>query len=66
MEACYGEACNITASLNNLISNLEKLRTVYPEGTLFDCKEENREEDNQNLIILNQTALGNAKVTDED
>jgi hypothetical protein len=43
-------------SLNVLIDILERLRSVYPTGTLHDC--ESDPDLQQNSIILNRTAIG--------
>lgn len=47
----------LSARLNDLIDVLERLRNVYPTGTLHDCEED---ETLENAIILDNTVLGNA------
>ncbi|MDJ0728844.1 MAG: hypothetical protein QNJ33_02520 [Crocosphaera sp.] len=57
LEACENQACGRTKSLNRLLEVLSNLTNIYPEGTLHDCQES---DENDNPIILNQTALGTA------
>ena len=57
LEACEHHTCNRTNTLNSLIEVLSNLTNIYPEGTLHDCEER---DENDNPIILNQTALGTA------
>jgi hypothetical protein len=49
----------LSTSLNELIDILERLRSVYPPGTLHDCEDENSL---QNSIILNRSALGTIQI----
>jgi cell fate (sporulation/competence/biofilm development) regulator YmcA (YheA/YmcA/DUF963 family) len=46
---------DLSKDLNALIGVINKLRSVYPEGTLHDCETDSGEE---NAIILNNTVLG--------
>lgn len=54
LDACCGGACNLTEKLNRLVAIIRELRSVYPQGTLYDPETSTT---NQS-IILNQTALG--------
>lgn len=45
----------LSATLDKLIDSIEKLRNVYPTGTLHDCDED---ENLDNAIILDNSALG--------
>jgi hypothetical protein len=49
----------LSTSLNELIDILERLRTVYPGGTLHDCESDDTL---QNSVILNRTALGTIQI----
>lgn len=49
----------LSATLNELIEILIKLRTVYPGGTLHDCESDDTL---QNSVILNRTALGTIQI----
>lgn|GEM_PF-442953 len=49
----------LSTSLNALIDILERLRTVYPGGTLHDCASDDTL---QNSVILNRTALGTIQI----
>jgi hypothetical protein len=46
----------LTDALNKLMDTLQKLRSVYPKGTLHDCETDTAI---RNSVILNQTQLGN-------
>ncbi len=50
------DAIATTDTLNKLIDTLQKLRSVYPKGTLHDCEVDTQI---RNSVILNQTQLGN-------
>ena len=47
---------NLSARQNELTDILNKLRNIYPTGTLHDCKKDSTLE---NAIILDNTVLGN-------
>lgn len=49
----------LSKALNDLITTLVKLRTVYPGGTLHDCEAETVK---GNSIVLNQTTIGTIKI----
>ncbi|MGZ4037666.1 MAG: hypothetical protein ACXVPQ_07540, partial [Bacteroidia bacterium] len=49
----------LSIALNALIDILNRLRSVYPPGTLHDCESEATE---ANPIILNRTALGTIQI----
>ncbi|MDB4582350.1 YegP family protein [Draconibacterium sp.] len=50
---------NMTPALNNkLIQKLNDLNSIYPEGTLHECAED----DNENPIILGHTNIGSTKI----
>lgn len=49
----------LSKTLNDLIDILERLRSIYPPGTLHDCEDENSL---QNPIILNRTTLGTIQI----
>jgi hypothetical protein len=57
LDACYGSACDLTGTLNRLLAIIPQLRSVYPKGILYDSQTSVPEDQ---LIILNQTALGAA------
>jgi uncharacterized protein YegP (UPF0339 family) len=44
------------SALQSLLDILLRLHTVYPEGSLYDCKDP---EEDENPVILNRTNLGN-------
>lgn len=46
-----------TKALNNLISTMRKIRSVYPVATLHDCDED----EGENPLLLDNTALGTIK-----
>ena len=52
--------CDRTGALNRLIDLLTQLRSVYPQGHLYDPDVSDSQ---TNPILLNQTALGNSEVT---
>ncbi len=52
--------CDRTDTLNQLIDLLTQLRSVYPQGHLYDPDVSDSQ---TNPILLNQTALGNSEVT---
>lgn len=49
----------LSTALNELIDILERLRSVYPPGTLHDCEDE---DSLQNSIILNRSSLGTIQI----
>ncbi|MDJ0697433.1 hypothetical protein [Mastigocoleus sp. MO_188.B34] len=55
-ETGNGSTCNLSGSLNHLLAIIPKLRSIYPQGILYDPQVVSREQP----IILNQSALGTA------
>lgn len=51
---------DVSNTLNRVIDDITKLRSVYPEGILHDCE---TDPDGKNAVILNQTILGTLTVT---
>ena len=58
LDACDGDACDLTGTLNRLLAIIPQLRSVYPKGILYDDSQASVRQ--VQPIILNQTALGNA------
>ncbi|OUL35160.1 hypothetical protein [Nostoc sp. 106C] len=56
-DTCSGNACDRTGALNRLLAILPQLRSVYPQGILYDSQTSSPDDQ---PIILNQTALGTA------
>ncbi|AFY99506.1 hypothetical protein [Calothrix sp. PCC 6303] len=55
-DASNGSACNLTGTLNRLLTIIPQLRSIYPQGILYDPQVVSKDQP----IILNQTALGTA------
>jgi len=55
-ETANGSSCNLSGTLNNLLTIIPQLRSVYPQGILYDSQVASKDQP----IILNQTALGTA------
>lgn len=51
---------DVSNTLNRVIDDITKLRSVYPEGILHDCESD---PDGDNAIVLNQTILGTLTVS---
>ncbi|PAX56953.1 hypothetical protein [Brunnivagina elsteri] len=56
-DANCDRACNLTGTLNRLLTIIPKLRNIYPQGILYDPQVSTTKDQ---PIILNQTALGTA------
>ncbi|OUL37364.1 hypothetical protein BV372_02930 [Nostoc sp. T09] len=56
-DTCSGNACDLTGARNRLVAILPQLRSVYPQGILYDSQTSSPDDQ---PIILNQTALGTA------
>ncbi|MDJ0620112.1 MAG: hypothetical protein QNJ63_25790 [Calothrix sp. MO_192.B10] len=56
LDAGYGSACNLSETLNRLLTIIPQLRSIYPQGILYDPQVVSQDQP----IILNQTALGTA------
>ncbi|MDZ8055896.1 MAG: hypothetical protein RMX68_016645 [Aulosira sp. ZfuVER01] len=54
------DSCNSTGALNRLLTILPQLRSVYPQGILYDTQTSRPEDRDRQPIIINQTALGTA------
>ncbi|AKG21577.1 hypothetical protein [Calothrix sp. 336/3] len=55
-ETANSSTCNLSGTLNNLLTIISQLRNIYPQGILYDTQVASKEQP----IILNQTALGTA------
>ncbi len=55
LTALATNAADIATVLSDFVTCLENLHTVYPTGTLHDCREDG---DEQNPIVLGRTHLG--------
>jgi hypothetical protein len=54
-DASGSSACNLTGTLNRLLTIIPQLQSIYPQGILYDPQVVSKQP-----IILNQTALGTA------
>jgi hypothetical protein len=57
LDTCSGSTCDLTGTLNRLLTIIPQLRSVYPQGILYDPQVSVTQDQ---PIILNQTALGTA------
>jgi hypothetical protein len=65
VESCRGQACDRSGALNRLLAIIPQLRSVYPQGILYDSQTRAQTRTQARTaqtqpIILNQTALGTA------